>query len=280
AEEPPYRFAPITRGDIRATVTATGTVGAVKSVQVGTQVSGQVAELHADFNQHVSKGQLIARLDPTLLQVAVEQARAALDRAAADLQQKQYTLTQSRTLFGSQDLTETDLKTAEYNAAMSKASVESAKADLERAQRNLSYAAIYSPIDGVVIERDVDVGQTVAASLSAPQLFVIAEDLGHMQILTAADESDIGQVHNGQDVAFTVQTYPNRTFHGTVDQVRMQSKTENNVVDYTVVVAVANPDHALLPGMTATVSFNVATATNVLEVPNAAVRFRPSDDVL
>jgi HlyD family secretion protein len=275
-----YRLVPITRGSIESTVSATGTLSAVKTVQVGTQVSGQIAALYADFNDHVHKGELIAKLDPTVLEQAVHQAIAQVAHDSADVQQKQFTLEQQKSLYADKAVTETDYKTAQYNLAMSKANLLSSEAALERAQQNLRYTSIYSPIDGIVIERDVDVGQTVAASFSAPQLFLIAQDLSHMQILASVDESDIGQIQDGQAVQFTVQAYPNRTFDGTVQQVRLQSTTTENVVNYTVVVAVPNPDGTLLPGMTATVSFEVAKAPNVLEVSNAALRFRPTEAML
>jgi HlyD family secretion protein len=277
ATAPSYRLVPIQRGDVQSIVTAVGTVGAVSTVQVGTQVSGQIAALYADFNDHVHKGQLIASLDPTLLQQAVQQAESDVEKADADVKQAQFTLEQAKSLYDAQGITETEYRTDQYNLAIAQAGQKSARSSLDRAQQNLKYTSIYSPIDGVVIERDVDVGQTVAASLSAPQLFLIARDLGNMQILVSVDESDIGQIQEGQAVHFTVQAYPNRTFSGTVKQVRMQSKIDQNVVEYTVVVSVANPDGKLLPGMTATVTFQVARASDVLTVANAALRFQATD---
>ena len=277
AAAPSYRLVPIQRGDIQSVVTAIGTVGAVSTVQVGTQVSGQIAALYADFNDHVRKGQLIASLDPTLLQQAVQQAESDVEKSDADVKQAQFTLEQAKSLYDAQGITETEYRTDQYNLAIAQAGLKSARSSLDRAQQNLKYTSIYSPIDGVVIERDVDVGQTVAASLSAPQLFLIARDLGNMQILVSVDESDIGQIQEGQAVHFTVQAYPNRTFTGTVKQVRMQSKIDQNVVEYTVVVSVANPDGKLLPGMTATVTFQVAKASDVLTVANAALRFQATD---
>jgi HlyD family secretion protein len=280
AEAADYRFVPVTRGDIESTVNATGTLGAVQTVSVGTQVSGQIAALYADFNDRVRKGELIATLDPTLLQEAVNQAQADAARAEADLKQKQYLYNQTDTLYKGRIVTETEYRTALYNLQQSQASVASAQANLDRARRNLAYASIYAPISGVVIDRKVQVGQTVAASLQAPELFTIAEDLAHMQILVSVDESDIGQIRQGQLARFTVQAYPARAFEGTVQQVRMQSTTTENVVNYTAVVAVDNPDGALLPGMTATVSFQVARAAAVLKVPNAALRLRPTESML
>jgi HlyD family secretion protein len=275
-----YRFVAVQRGDIEATVSATGTLEPVRTVQVGTQVSGQISALYADYNSHVTKGELIAQLDPTLLKQAVIQAEADAERAKADLDQAKYQLDQSKGLFASQVITETDYRTAEHAWAVADAANTSAQASLDRARQNLRYANIYAPIDGVVIERNVDVGQTVAASFSAPQLFLLARDLTQMQILAQVDESDIGQIKVGQPVTFTVQAYPDQTFDGTVSQVRLESKTEENVVDYTVVINVANKDGKLLPGMTATATFLVASVTNVLKVPDAAVRFHPSQEML
>ncbi len=275
-----YRFVTVQRGDVAATVSATGTLEPVRTVQVGTQVSGQISALYADYNAHVKKGQLIAQLDPTLLQQAVVQAEADAERAKADLDEKAFLLEQSKALFASKTVTESDYRAAEHDWEVADAANKSARAALDRARQNLRYANIYAPIDGVVIERNVDVGQTVAASFSAPQLFLIAKDLTQMQILAQVDESDIGQIRAGQHVTFTVQAYPENTFDGTVSQVRLESKTEENVVDYTVVIEVNNATGGLLPGMTATVTFLVDEVTNVLEVPNAAVRFRPSQAML
>ena len=277
---PAYRYVPVQRGDVESIVSATGALSAVRTVQVGTQVSGQIANLYADFNDHVKKGQLIARLDPTLLQQAVQSAQADVDKSRADVQQTAFLASQEKTLYDNHAVTETEYQTAQYNAAVARAGLASSQSNLDRAQQNLKFANIYSPVDGVVIERDVDVGQTVAASFSAPQLFLIAADLSKMQILVSVDESDIGQVKNGQKVTFTVQAYPNRTFTGAVSQVRMQSTTVQNVVNYTVAVNVPNPDGALLPGMTATATFQVAKASNVLTVNNAALRFRPTTEMI
>jgi HlyD family secretion protein len=275
-----YRMVSVTRGDIESRVEATGLLSAVSTVQVGTQVSGKITELHADFNDRVKRGQLIARIDATLLEQAVRQAKSDLARAEADVKQKKFFLDQAEALYKSRAMTETEYTSAQYNSAVAASALVSAQASLERAEQNLAYTNIYAPIDGVVIERNVEIGQTVAASMSTPQIFLIAEDLSNMQILASVDESDIGVIKEGQDVSFTVQAFPNRTFHGTVNQVRMQSTTAENVVNYTVVVKVRNPDGALLPGMTATVSFQVAKAENVLRVPNAALRFQPTDEML
>jgi HlyD family secretion protein len=278
-EAPQYRTAPITRGNVKATVSATGALSAVRTVQVGTQVSGQVAALYVDFNDRVKKGQLLARIDPTLQQQAVQDAEAGVERAQAQLTQAQAEYQRNKQLFDQQVITASEFGAVQSTFAVQQATVKSARVALDRARQNLAYTNIYAPIDGVIVERNVDVGQTVAASLSAPQLFLIANDLSEMQILASVDESDIGSIKNGQSVEFTVQSYPNQPFTGNVQQVRLQSKTQDNVVNYTAVVRVKN-DGKLLPGMTATVKFLTATADSVLTVPNAALRFRPSEDVL
>jgi HlyD family secretion protein len=275
-----FRLAAITRGDLSSSVSATGQLSAVTTVQVGTQVSGQVAEIYADFNDHVKKGQLLARIDPTLAQQAVADAQAGVDRARAELSQAQADYDRNKPLYDQKVITASEFQGYDYKLQVARADLRSAQVAMQRAQRNLGYTEIYAPIDGVIVERDVDVGQTVAANFSAPQLFLIANDLGKMQILASVDESDIGDIHDGQPASFTVQTYPDRTFHGTVKQVRLQSKTTENVVNYTAVVEVDNPDGKLLPGMTATVDFETGAAKDALLVPNSALRFTPSDDQL
>ncbi len=277
-EAPAYRFAAVQRGDLRATVSATGALSAVTTVAVGTQVSGQVSALYVDFNARVKKGQLLARIDPTLQQQAVQDAQAGLERAEAQLDQARREYERNEQLFDAKIVTETEFVTVQANYRVAEANVKSARVSLDRARQNLSYTAIYAPIDGVVVERNVDVGQTVAASLQAPQLFLIAQDLTEMQILASVDESDIGKIAEGQSVEFTVSSYQNETFRGTVKQVRLQSKTTENVVNYTAVVSVDNPGGKLLPGMTATVKFTTSEAEDVLTVPNAALRFRPAGD--
>ena len=279
-EAPSYKTAPIVRTSLKSTVTATGALQAVRTVQVGTQVSGQVAQLYVDFNDKVKKGQLLARIDPTLQQAAVEDAQAQLEKAQAQLTQAQDEYTRNKQLFDAKVITAIEFGTYQSHFSVDQAAVKSAQIALDRAKQNLGYTNIYSPIDGVVVARDVDVGQTVAASLSAPELFLLANDMSTMQILASVDESDIGQIKNGQSVEFTVQSYPNRTFTGTVEQVRLQSTTADNVVNYTAVINVKNPDGKLLPGMTATVEFLTSSATNVLAVPNAALRIKPTPEML
>ena len=275
-EAPAYRFAAVERGSLQSAVSATGALSAVRTVQVGTQVSGQVSGIYVDFNDRVRKGQLLARIDPTLQQQAVQDAQAGLERAQAQLAQAQAEYERNKQLFDSKIVTASEFGSVQSNFSVQQANVKSARIALERAQKNLAYTAIYAPSDGVIIERNVDVGQTVAASLSAPQLFLIANDLSQMQILASVSEGDIGAIKQGQQVRFTVQPYPNQSFTGTVRQVRLQSTTQDNVVNYTAVVGVGNPDGKLLPGMTATVQFLTGSANDVLTVPNAALRFRPT----
>ena len=275
-----YRFATVERGNVQQTVQATGTLSAVKTVQVGTQVSGRVDAEFADFNDQVKKGQLLARIDPTLQEQAVRDAQAQLARAQAQLIQARAEYNRNAELAREKFISASEFGTIQVNLSTAQAGVRSAEVALDRAKQNLAYTNIYAPIDGVVVERNVDVGQTVAASLSAPQLYLIAQDLRQMQILAAVDESDIGSIKAGQPVQFTVQAFPNRTFQGAVDEVRLQSKLQDNVVSYTVVVKVDNSNMQLLPGMTATVAFITGSATNVLTVPNAALRYRPSTEEL
>lgn len=277
---PVYRFATVERGDIESAVSATGKLSAVTTVQVGTQVSGKIVATYADFNDPVKEGQLIARIDPTILEQQVRDAEAGLERSRAELEQRQREYDRNRQLFEQKVLTEVEFNNAKYQLAVAQANVKSAEVALARARQNLEYTSIYAPIDGVVVERNVDVGQTVAASLSAPQLFLIANDLSQMQILASVDESDIGLIKEGQPVRFTVQAYPNDTFTGIVKQVRLQSTTTENVVNYTVVISVDNSDGRLLPGMTATVEFLTGSATDVLLVANAALRFRPTPEMI
>ncbi len=270
-----YRLVTVQQGDVEAVVSATGTLDAVITVQVGTQVSGIVDEICVDFNDPVEAGQVMARIDTTLLTNAVAAAEAQRARSEAELRQAQREYARVGALHVEGLVSDREYNEAQYNLDIARASVQSSAVDLDRTRQNLSYATITSPIGGTVIARAVDVGQTVQASFSAPELFLVAGDLTRMQILAMVDESDIGQIAEGQTARFTVQTYPEDVFTGTVRQLRLQSATEENVVNYTAVVDVANPDGRLLPGMTATVDFLVDTATDVLHVPNAALRYKP-----
>jgi HlyD family secretion protein len=286
-----YRTEPVTTGDIQATVTATGTVNAVTTVLVGTQVSGTIKNLYVDFNSRVRKGQLIAQIDPATFVAQVQQAQANLLSAQANLDKAQVALVDTKRTFDRNkelfsknlvarsdlDTAETNYQTAKAQLGASKAQVEQAKASLEVDKTNLAYTKIVSPVNGVVISRNVDVGQTVAASFQTPTLFTIAEDLTKMQIDTNVAESDIGVVKLGQDVDFTVDAYPDTTFHGKVWQIRQAPITVQNVVTYDVVIQVNNRDLKLMPGMTANVTIIITTRHDVLRVTNAAMRFRFSE---
>ena len=277
---PRYRFTSVERGDVEYLVSSTGKLEPVTKVAVGTQVSGIISEILVDFNDRVEKGQVVARIDPTLLESAVRDAQANLARNLAQLQQLESEYSRIAKLQEEGLVSQTEYDTAKYALEVGRETVSSSEIALGRAQQNLSYATVYAPISGTVIERNVDVGQTVAASFSAPQLFLIANDLRKMQILATVDESDIGRIRDDQAVRFRVSAYPDRTFDGEVRQVRLQSTLVENVVNYTVVVDVDNKDRLLLPGMTATVDFFIETATDVLKVQNSALRFRPTPEMM
>jgi HlyD family secretion protein len=288
--EPKYKTEKITKGDIITSVTATGTVNAVTTVLVGTQVSGTIEKIYVDFNSSVKKGQIIAQIDPALFDEQVQQQKANLLAAKANQEKAEATLVDAKRtkernaeLFSKNLIARSDLDTADTNYETSKASVGAAKAQvaqadaaLRNAQTNLGYTRIVSPVDGTVVSRNVDVGQTVAASFQTPTLFTIAQDLTKMQIDTSVDEADIGKVKVGQDVEFTVDAYADNTFKGKVGQVRIAPITVQNVVTYDVVITVDNPDVKLKPGMTANVSIIVAEKKDILRVPNAALRLKPS----
>ncbi len=290
---PTITAARITRGDIAETVGATGALQAVTTVQVGTQVSGTIQELNADFNSLVRKGQVLARLDPSLIQSQIEQARANLIRAEADLERLRVALDDARTkLTRARELSEkkliaqTELEAAEVTVRSAEAQLRSQQAGVTQSQAslkqnevNLAHTVIESPIDGLVISRNVDVGQTVAASMSAPTLFVLAADLTKMQVLASLDESDVGRIRPGQLVRFRVDAFPTEEFTGNVTQVRLQPTTVQNVVTYQTVIDVPNPGLKLKPGMTANVNIEIARRADVLRVPNTALRFRPTPEI-
>ena len=274
---PSYRTDPVTRGDIQQAVTATGTVNAVTTVQVGTQVSGTIKNLYVDFNSRVKKGQLIARIDPTMFEAQVAQARATVSKTDATFRDAERTFKRNQELYAKNLIPRSDLDTAETNFDGAKAQLEQDKAALMVSETNLRYTSILSPVDGVVISRAVDIGQTVAASFQTPTLFTIAQDLTKMQIDTNVAESDIGVVKVGQEVDFTVDAYPDTTFEGKVWQIRQAPITVQNVVTYDVVIQVNNKDLKLMPGMTANASIVIQTRENVLRITNAALRFRFAD---
>jgi HlyD family secretion protein len=291
--KPQVMTAAVTRGDVTEGVSATGTLEAVTTVQVGTQVSGTIASLHADYNSIVHKGQVIARLDPSLFQTQIDQQRANLVRSEAEVERlrvqvddAQTKLTRARSLADRTLIPASELETAEVNVRAAQAQLQSAQAQvtqsraaLNQAQVNLQHTVIETPIDGIVISRNVDVGQTVAASMQAPTLFVIAADLTKMKVNANIDEADVGRIRPGQHVAFRVDAYPTSEFDGTVSQIRLQPTTVQNVVTYATVIDVPNDDLRLKPGMTANVQIQIATRNNVLRVPNTALRFRPTTDI-
>ena len=273
-----YQTAAVRRGVLERTVSSSGTLAAVETVTVGTEVSGTIEKVLADFNDKVHKGDILAVLKQDLFAAAVAEAQASIDRAAADLDLAQRELERNRPLFDKGYLSEQEFLPAQINVEKNLAALAAAKASAGRARTNRRNATIRSPIDGTVIQRSIDAGQTVAASLNTPTLFVIARDLARMQIEAAVDETDIGQIREGQDVRFSVQSYPERSFNGRVRQVRMQPETVQNVVTYTVIVEAANSERLLLPGMTATVDFVVERIEDALLVPNAALRFTPQQN--
>lgn len=287
-----YKTAPAERGDIVATVSATGNLSAVTTVQVGTQVSGTIQGLFVDFNSPVKKGEIIAQIDPALFNAEVEQTRgnflaaqANLVKARATAADAKRTMERNRQLVKDGVVSQGDFDTAETRYDESIAAVRAAEATVvqtrgarARAETNLKNATIRSPVDGVVISRSVDVGQTVAASFQTPTLFTIAQDLTQMQIETSVDEADISRVRVGQPVTFTVDAYPDTPFKARVAQVRNAPVVTQNVVTYVVVITVANPDLKLKPGMTANVAIEVGRKDNVLKVPKAALRYKPRSD--
>ena len=275
-----FRFVEIKRGDIETTISATGTLSALHTVEVGTQVSGRIAHIYVDYNDIVKKGQLLAVLDTSLLEAALIEAEATYERTKAQLEKAEEDYKQSLALYKKGIITKSEFITAKTNYEVQKAALKSAEASLKRAKRNLKYAYIYSPIDGIVVARNVEEGQTVAASFQAPTLFVIAEDLSKMRILAYVDESDIGQIKEGQKVRFTVEAYPDKVFSGVVKQIWLQPQTIQNVVNYTVVIEAENPEKILLPGMTATIDFIIEQKKNVLLVPNTALRFQPPQEIM
>jgi len=302
-DKPAYTAQRVQQGDIRQLVQATGTIDAVTTVQVGSQISGTISKLNADFNTRVKKGQVVAEIDPALFQGALLQAQADLQNAEAtaasakaELLKAQATAAQTQKAYERSDALakegviaaqqlDIDKATSESNqagVASAAAQVKQANAQVAQklaavkvAQTNLDHTIIRSPIDGTVTARSIDVGQTVAASLQAPTLFTIAQDLTKMRVYAKTDESDVGQIRPGQPATFSVDAFPNEVFHGTVEQIRMNPTTVQNVVTYDTVIAFDNPQQKLFPGMTAYVTIPVAQAENVVEVPNAALRFKP-----
>ena len=280
----------ITRGDIKSTVSSTGTVNAVTTVQIGTQISGTIQKLFVDFNSPVKKGQLLAQIDPSILEAQVGQAQANLLSAKANLEKSQVmlrdtktTLERNKILYAKNFIAKSDLDTSETNYLSAMAQIKVSEAQIQQAQAaldssliNLRYTKILSPVNGTVISRNIDIGQTVAASFQTPTLFTIAQDLTKMQIDTSVDEADIGKVKAGQKAAFTVDAYPELPFNGKVSVVRNAPITVSNVVTYNAVIVVDNTGLKLKPGMTANVSIETESKQNALRLPNAALRFKPA----
>jgi HlyD family secretion protein len=275
-----YQFGEITKGDLESTISSNGTLSPLTTVEVGTQVSGTIARLYVDFNDYVKKGELLAVLDTVLLKAAVLDAEANLDKSEALLGEAQANYERNQPLFEQNLISEAEFVPYQTNLKTQKANLMAANASMLRAQLNLKYALIRSPISGTVIGRSVEEGQTVAASFSTPTLFVIAEDLSRMEILAEVDEADIGQIKQGQSARFDVQAYADKIFTAEVKQIRLKPTTVSNVVTYTVVLEAANSENLLLPGMTATVDFIVAEKHEVLLVPNTALRFTPPEEEL
>lgn len=270
----------VSRSNIFTSVTATGTLEAVTKVDVGTQVSGKVTKLFVDYNSVVKKGQVIAELDKTTLEAELVSKKASMISTLSEYQYQQKNYSRYKLLYQKQLVSQSDYDTAMDTYEKAKQSYEMAKQDYSKAQTNLSYATIYSPIDGVVLSREVEVGQTVAASFSTPTLFTIAQDLTDMQVVANVDEADIGDVMDGQRVSFTVDAYPEDTFEGIVKQVRQNATTTNNVVTYEVVISAPNKSLKLKPGLTANITIYTTEKTNVLSVPSKALRFTPDPTLI
>ena len=270
----------VKKGNINNSITATGTVQAIRTVNVGTQVSGVINKIYVDYNSHVVSGQLLAELDTRTLLTSLANSEANLENANAELTMQTANYNRVKALQDKNLISPNDYDQALYNFTRAKASLKTAQLDYNRAKINLNYASITSPIDGVVLERAVDEGQTVAASFNTPTLFSIANDLTQMQVEAAIDEADIGKVKQGQRVSFTVDAFPNMNFDGKVVQIRLQPITKSNVVTYTVIVKAPNPDMKLMPGMTASITVYVDEATNVLIVSSKALHFSPDSIAL
>jgi HlyD family secretion protein len=277
--DPKFTTAPITRGDVASAISATGTLQALDTVEVGSQVSGTIAQLHADFNDRVKRGQVLAVLDAELLDAAVTDAQAGVSRAKAQLDEARSNLGRDQKLFDKGYLAAAEFLPVQTAARTAEASIRSAQTVLDRARKNRANAVIVSPTDGVVLERAIEVGQTVAASFNTPRLFTIAKDLAKMRILANVDESDIGLIKPGQNARFTVSAFPSETHEGVVEEIRLQPTTLQNVVNYIVVVSAPNPEEKLLPGMTATVDFVTEQVSGAWTVPSAALRFRPTPEM-
>ncbi|MFH2132109.1 MAG: efflux RND transporter periplasmic adaptor subunit [bacterium] len=280
AGNPSFQTEKLQKGNFEITVSSTGRLAAISTVKVGIQVSGTIEKVLVDFNQQVKKGDILAILDKSILETDVEQAAASVQKAEAEAASARQEYDRNKRLSAQGVVSERDMQLSVTSMKTSKAILQQATANLKKMQTNLNNAVIKAPISGTIIEKNIDAGQTLAASFSTPTLFVIAEDLSHMQIEANVDETDIGQIKETQNVRFTVQAYPDNVFTGRVRQVRLNSQVISNVVNYTVVITAENKNGLLLPGMTATVDFIVAFQPDVLLVPNGALAFTPNDQIL
>ena len=274
-----FETAKVGKGTISNTVTATGTLEAIKTVEVGTQVSGVIEKILVDFNSQVKKGQLLAQLDETPLLAQLEQSKSSVDQAEAQVKYQKATYDRYKVLVGKKLIAQSDFDLAEYNYNNAVAALKNAKSVYDKNRINLSYARIYSPIDGIILNRAVDEGQTVAASFNTPTLFTIANDLTQMRVEAKVDEADIGQIKMNQRVRFTVDAYPDLKFTGSVSEIRKQPVVTSNVVTYTVIIQAPNPETKLMPGMTASTTIFVNEKNDILVVPGKAVRFSPDQEV-
>lgn len=270
----------VSKGDITTSVTATGTIEPIKLVEVGTQVSGVISKIYVDYNSVVKKGDILAEIDKNLLQSELESARANLQSRQVELENQQRTYNRQKMLWDKQAISKADWEAAETNYKTAQLAVTSQKAALLKAETNLGYATIYSTIDGVVVSRDVEEGQTVASSFNTPTLFTIANDLTKMRVIAKVDEADIGGIKDGQRVVFAVDAFPDDEFNGSVVQVRLQATTESNVVTYEVVIDAPNPDLKLKPGLTASVNIYTMEEKGLVTIPSKALRFRAEPEVL
>ncbi|QJE94444.1 efflux RND transporter periplasmic adaptor subunit [Luteolibacter luteus] len=274
---PRYETVSISRGSLTSYVTATGTLSAVVSVDVGSQVSGRIVTLNADYNSPVKKGELVAEIDPSVYQAKVKEAEGDLASAEANVVLKEKQLARTKMLVPIKAAAEIDLEQVVAELAQAKATVTMKEAVLDRARADLSFCKILAPVDGIVISRKVDIGQTVTAAMTTPVLYTIAQDIREMQIVASVSEADIGQVKPGQSVDFKVDAYPDEAFHGTLTQIRKAPVTKENVVTYETIITVNNEEQKLLPGMTAEVSVLVAERADVAKIPNSALRFSPPE---
>lgn len=275
-----YTYTTLQKGDIESDVSSTGTLEAINTVDVGTQISGTISKIYVDYNDRVQAGQLLAEMDMKMLYTSLESAKANLAVSQAQLNEAEDKYQRNKVLFEKGVIAQQEYNTSRFSYEQAESSKKAAQASLTNARVNIGYAKISSPINGIIIEKTVDEGQTVAASFSTPTMFIIAEDLSKMQILADVDESDIGYIKDSMQVRFTIQTYPEKEFLGKVSQIRLQPKEINNVVNYQVVIDINNEGGLLIPGMTANIEFITAKANDVWLINNSALRFRPTEAML